>query len=174
MTRLKGIGAWIACALALLAAPSVPQASAQQTTVILVRHAEKAEGAGDVALTDAGRARAARLAELLKHAGISAVLSTPFLRTKDTALPTAQALGIEVTLTAPPAGAAFGQEIAQRIMREYKGRSVLVVGHSNTTPEVIQSLGAPAVPAIADGEYDNLYVVQIEAGGRAHLIRAKY
>jgi broad specificity phosphatase PhoE len=163
---LRLLLAGVLCAPALL--------SAQQTTVILVRHAEKVDGAGDVALTDAGKARAARLADLLRNAGVSAIYSTPYARTKDTAQPIAQALGLEVTVTPAPAGAAFAQSVAERILRENKGKTVLVVGHSNTTPDVVKALGAPAVPPIPDSEYDNLFVVQIDAGGKATVIRAKY
>ncbi len=166
-------GRFLGLLLVLLLLPMA--GCAERTTVILVRHAEKVAGSGDVALTEPGRARATRLAELLKHAGITAVFATPYERTRGTAQPTAQALGIEVTVT-PISGAtsAFAQSFAARVLQDFKGKTVLVVGHSNTTPEVIAALGAPAVPAIPDAEYDNLYIVQVESGGRAQLIRAKY
>src|SRR5688500_8983040 len=93
---------WVFLMLALVL-PVV--AAAQETTVILVRHAEKADGPGDVALTEAGVARAMRLADVLKGAGIHAVYSTPYKRTTDTATPVAKALGLEVVLT--PASAAY-------------------------------------------------------------------
>ena len=155
----------------LLALPVLAQA--QQTTVILVRHAEKVDGPGDVLLTEAGKARARRLADLLSAANISAVYSTPYHRTRDTAQPLARTLGLTVIET-PASGATFAQGVAERILRDHKGRTVLVVGHSNTTPDVVKALGASAVPAIADSEYDNLYVVNIDADGKAALIRAKY
>ena len=145
--------------------------SAQQTTVILVRHAEKVDGPGDVALTEAGNARAARLADLLKNAGLSAVYSTPYKRTLDTAGPIAKALGLEVIQT--PAAGNYAQSTADRILKEQRGKTVLVVGHSNTTPDLAKALGV-TVPAIADPEYDNLIVVQIAADGKASVIRAKY
>ena len=144
---------------------------AQQTTVILVRHAEKVDGPGDVALTDAGNARAARLADLLKNAGLSAVYSTPYKRTLETAAPIAKALGLEVIQT--PAAGTYAQSTADRILKEQRGKTVLVVGHSNTTPDLAKALGV-TVPAISDPEYDNLFVVQIAADGKASVIRAKY
>ena len=156
-----------------IAAVFVAPAEAQQTTVILVRHAERVDASTD-ALNEAGKARARRLVDLLSAAGITAVYSTPFVRTRDTAQPLAQSLGLSLIETAAPAGASFAQSVAQQVLRDHKGRTVLVVGHSNTTPEVIKALGAPAVPAIPDGEYDNLYVVQVDANGKATLIRAKY
>ena len=164
---------WFGLLLCLaMAAPATT--AAQQTTVILVRHAEKMDGSGDVALTDQGKARAARLAELLRHAGISAVYSTPFERTRGTAQPIAQALGLDIIATPISSAAAYAPGLAQQILRDFNGKTVLVVGHSNTTPDVVRALGAPPVPAIPDQEYDNLYVVLIDAGGKAQLIRAKY
>lgn len=157
--------------LGLMVAPAL--AAAQQTTVILVRHAERVAGPGDVALTDAGKARAARLADLLRDSGINAIFSTPYNRTKDTAQPTSQLLGIPVLNTNAP-GAAFAPELARKILSDHKGQTVLVVGHSNTTPDVIKALGAAPVPAIPDPEYDNLFVVRVDAGGNATVIRAKY
>jgi broad specificity phosphatase PhoE len=145
---------------------------AQQTTVILVRHAERTSMSED-ALSAAGKARAQRLAELLRHAGIRAIYSTAYKRTRETAQPLAQALGIALTIT-QATGATLAPSLSQQILRENRGNTVLVVGHSNTTPDVIRALGAPAVPAIPDSEYDNLYVVQIDAPGKATLIRAKF
>jgi broad specificity phosphatase PhoE len=145
--------------------------SAQQTTVILVRHAEKVDGPGDVALTEAGNARAVRLTEFLKSAGITAVYSTPYKRTLETAGPIAKALGLEVLQT--PANSTYAQSTAERVLKEQRGKTVLVVGHSNTTPDLAKALGV-TVPAISDPEYDNLYVVQIAADGKATVIRAKY
>ncbi len=164
MKRAFFILAVLTCALPMLVA-------AQQTTVILVRHAEKADGPGDVALTGAGAARALRLADLLQNAGISVVYSTPYKRTTDTATPIAKALGLEVVHT--PVNASYAQSMAERILKEQRGKTVLVVGHSNTTPDVAKAFGV-TVPSIPDSEYDNLLVVQIAADGKATVIRAKY
>ena len=161
--------------LVLLCVTAV-QAMAQQTTIILVRHAEKADGpAGDPPLTQLGEARAQRLAESLVHAGVSAIFSTDTKRTQDTASPLSKKLGIAVTLTPIKAGVArYATDLAARIRTEHKGKTVVVVGHSNTTPDLIKALGAAAVPAITDPEYDNLYVVTLLEDGKALLIRARY
>jgi broad specificity phosphatase PhoE len=162
--------------LVLLTVVSLQAVVAQQTTVILVRHAEKADApATDPPLTEVGQARAKRLADALKNAGVSAIYVTDFKRTQETAAPIAAALSVP-TNTAVTAGGAgqYAASLAQRIQKDHKGKTVLVVGHSNTTPEVIKALGGPALPVIPDSDYDNLFVVVIGADGKASLIRAKY
>jgi len=163
--------AWVFTALLLTAA----SAAAQTTTVILVRHAEKeAAPENDPPLTDAGRARAEAIRELLKDAGISVIYSTPTARTVQTAQPLATAIGVQITETPIRGGLqAYLNALAAKIRSENRGQTVLVVGHSNTVPQTVAALGAPAVPEIADPEYDGLYIVTIPAEGPARVIRAK-
>jgi 2,3-bisphosphoglycerate-dependent phosphoglycerate mutase len=156
-------------------------AQAQQTTVILVRHAERADSPEkpqtDPNLSAAGVERANRLSEYLKNAGVSAIYSTPFARTRETAQPLAKALGITITETPSPSGkplAEFTKELAHRILAENKGNTALVVGHSNTTPAMVTALGAPAVPPIADPDYGDTYIVTVYENGKATVIRAKH
>jgi len=150
-------------------------AAAAQTTVILVRHAEKeAEPANDPPLTSAGKARAERLAEYLRDAGVDAIYSTPYVRTIDTARPLAERLKIEITRTPVQGGiTTFSQNIAAKL-REHRNQTVLVVGHSNTLGPLIESLGTAGIPPIADDEYDNLFIVTIDADGSTNLVRAKF
>ena len=156
----------------VLALALVVPASAQ-TTVILVRHGEKADApADDPPLTEAGRARAARLAELLQNANISVVYTTPLARTRETAAPLVEALKLKLVETQP--NAQYAQQTAHRIKKDNVGQTVLVVGHSNTTPALIEALTGVTVPAITDPEHNNLYVVTIAADGKTSLIRAKY
>ena len=154
---------------------------AQQTTVILVRHAERADSPEkperDPGLSAVGVERANRLTEYLRNAGISAIYSTPFIRTRDTVQPLAKALGLTVIETGSPSGqpiAQFSKELAERILRENKGKTVLVVGHSNTVPPLVTALGAPAVPPIGDNDYGDTYIVQVGDNGKATVIRAKH
>src|SRR5687768_7418988 len=131
-----------------------------QTTVILVRHGEKADApANDPPLTEVGRARAARLAEFLQNANVSVVYTTPLARTRETAAPLGDALKLKLIETPP--NAQYAQQTADRIRKENVGQTVLVVGHSNTTPALIKALAGVDVPAISDPEYNNLYVVTI-------------
>jgi len=155
--------------VALAVALFVPAAGAE-STIFIVRHAEKASGgagaSNDPDLSDAGRARAKSLAKLLKDAGITAVYATEFKRTQQTAAPTAAAAGIRVTQLP-------GNETSSLVakLRAPRGNA-LVVGHSNTVPEIIQALGFSKPAAIGDGDYDNLFIVV--RGAPPRLIRLHY
>lgn len=146
------------------------------TTVIFVRHAEKAAvPADDPGLSAAGQRRAEELARQLVDAdvvaGIDAVYSTPYRRTVDTAKPVADALNLPVRSY----DASDTEAIIESIVREYKGKIVLVVGHSNTVPEMIGNMGASKnVPPIAEDEYDNIYLVSIPWFGKTKTIRLRY
>jgi len=161
--------------LLLLLLAALPLAAQQRaaTTVILVRHAEKAATpADDPGLTEAGQARARALAAIARDAGVTAIITTQFARTRETARPAAEALGVTPEV-AKAGGAQHAQEVAGFI-RAHAGGVVLVVGHSNTIPAIIAALGAPQPPAICDSEYDNIYLVTIPASGQARVIRARY
>jgi broad specificity phosphatase PhoE len=155
--------------LVFLAAP----AFAQQV-VFVVRHAERADTvsggspmmAADPDLSDAGRARAQTLAGLLKDAQISAIFVTPYKRTQQTAAPLAQALGIQAT-------AVDARDLAGLIDRvKAASGNVLVVGHSNTVPEVLTRLGITGAPKLADDEYDNLFIVV--RGEKPTVVRLRF
>src|SRR5690348_11246554 len=161
--------------LLLLLLAALPLAAQQRaaTTVILVRHAEKAATpADDPGLTDAGQARARALAAIARDAGVTAIITTQFARTRETARPAAEALGVTPEV-AKAGGAEHAQEVA-RLIGAHAGGVVLVVGHSNTIPAIVAALGAPQPPAICDSEYDNLYVVTLVPSKPAHVIRARY
>ena len=146
------------------------------TTVIFVRHAEKAvTPENDPGLSPAGRQRVAELARQLVDAdvvaGVDAVYSTPFRRTAETAQPVADALGLPVNTY----DAADTEAIMEFIVKEHKGKIVLVVGHSNTLPALIGNMGASKkVPEIAEDEYDNIYIVSIPWFGKTKTIRMRY
>ena len=146
------------------------------TTVILVRHAEKAaEPKDDPPLTPVGEARAAALVEALRTAGVSAIYSTPWKRTQQTARPLAEKLGIPVTtFDAPAASQGYGETYAAEVLGKNRGRVVLVVGHSNTVPSILRGLGVTEVAAIADAEYDNLFIVTVPETGPVRVVRAKF
>ncbi len=148
------------------------------TTVIFVRHAEKAEvPADDPGLSAAGQRRAAELARQLVDAdvvpgvGVDAVYSTSFRRTVQTAQAVADALALPV-LTYDVADTEI---FLEDVVREYKGKIILVVGHSDTVPQMIANMGASkSVPPIADAEYDNIYLVSIPWFGKTKTIRLRY
>ena len=146
------------------------------TTVIFVRHAEKATvPADDPGLSPAGQRRVAELTRQLRDAdvvaGIDAVYATPFRRTEETARPLAEALGLPVNSY----DAADTEAIMELIVREHKGKIILVVGHSDTLPLLMANMGASKkVPPIAENEYDNIYIVSIPWFGKTKTIRLRY
>jgi phosphohistidine phosphatase SixA len=159
--------------LAFVLFTAVAGMAAAQPTVLLVRHAERADagmsGAGSMAtdpdLSDVGRARSESLARMLKDAGIVAIYVTEFKRTQQTAAPLAKALGIEaITVPANTPGT---------LLEALKtaGGNVLVVGHSNTVPDLLRGLGVTAVK-IDDKEFDNLFVVTM--GAKPTMVRLRF
>jgi len=134
------------------------RAQEQAVVVYLVRHAEKVDDSRDPALNHVGKERATLLARMLHDAGVTHVWSTDYLRTQHTARPLAVAAGLSVTSYDPRDLPGFAAKL-----RSSAGRH-LVVGHSNTTPQLVQALGGDPGTPIDDGEYDRLYVVTIAGG----------
>ena len=139
-----------------------------EPAVFLARHAEKAQSGDpkDPDLSEAGRARATALATVLKDAGITAVYATEFKRTQETAEPLARALGL-TTVIVPGKDT---QALAARLKRAQG--NALVVGHSDTVPEILKALGVAAPPSIADADYDNLFVLVLSQP--VQLLRLHY
>jgi len=125
---------------------------------VLVRHAEKAGLEDESPLTDEGTARAERLARLLRDAGIERIFSTDFARTRLTAAPLAAELGLEVELYDP-----HRLEDLATTLRASPTRA-FVVGHKDTTPELVSILGGEAGPAIGDDEHDRVYLLHYRPG----------
>ncbi len=152
------------CVLLLCCAGAMAQA-AQPLTVYLVRHAEKQDdGTRDPDLSEAGQVRAGNLAVLLSRAGIQHVFSTEYRRTQQTAAPLAAQLGLTVQPYNPRDLHAFAQQLLK-----LQG-PVLVVGHSNTTPQLAQLLSAEPVEGLSEQAYDRLYQVTVN-GPHRHLHR---
>ena len=150
-------------------AASSPTAAAV-TTVYVVRHAEKMDASADPELTDAGRARASELARVLADDAVDAVYTTPFLRTRETARPVAEAAGVELTEYDPRDSAA----LAEAVLARHAGGRVVVVGHSNTVDDLAAAFGAAGLSDLDESEYDHLFVVHRWEDGTAHLDRLRY
>ncbi len=146
-------------------------AEAQTTAIFLVRHAETAAAAGDrnPELSAIGRERAEKLAKTLKDAGIVAVFATEYRRTQETATPVARMAGVEVTLL-PAKDAPLA--LAAKWKDGTLPGNALVVGHSNTLPEIIGALGVSASVKIEESEHDQLFV--LVPGTDPRLIRLRY
>lgn len=139
------------------------------TTVILVRHAEKdASIAEDPPLTAAGRERSQQLVRMFENTGIQILITTPYARTRQTISPLAQKLNLT------PLEIKETDLIVSQIRNEQAGKVILLVGHSNTIPELIQKLGGISISEIPDMQYDDLFILTLPASGKSSLIRMKY
>jgi probable phosphoglycerate mutase len=169
----------VALALALIAgcsdtvdpAPEPDAPPLPTSTVYVVRHAETGSTAMDPPLDAAGRARAQALATRLGGAGVSLVLTSQFLRTRETGEPTAARAGIAVTVH-PAAGASYGMELAAMV-RASAPAAVLIVGHSNTVPATVKAFTGTDIAPIAETEFDRLYTIAI-TGGEATVVESRY
>jgi len=139
-------------------------AAAEPGAIYLVRHAEKAAEGKDPELTPQGQARAQQLAAILRRAGITAIFSTPTVRTQQTAAPLAQRTGLAVQLYDPRTPKALVEKV-----RALTG-AVVVVGHSNTLPELVKLFGGAPGADILDDEFDRLYLLLPGADGQVKTI----
>jgi broad specificity phosphatase PhoE len=158
----------------LLAIASV--AYAQPSTIILVRHAEKATTpADDPMLSPAGQQRARDLAAALADAHVATIIATQFQRTQATARPLAEHAG-QTTVIVPATSdvRAHAEAVAAKARSAPPGGAVLIVGHSNTIPAIIAALGGPKMGDLCDAEYAKLFVLEMPATGPPRLIRGTY
>ncbi|MEO6517881.1 MAG: phosphoglycerate mutase family protein [Pseudoxanthomonas sp.] len=151
---------------------ATPATDSVVTTFIVVRHAEKAtDDAKDPSLSDLGLQRAKRLAVRLDREPLVAAYATGFRRTRQTAQPTADAHRIAITAyDAPLPAAAF----ASQLRAAHERGSVLVVGHSNTVPDIVAALSGTPVEAMTEQQFDRLYRVSIGGDGNATLVEERY
>ena len=160
----------------LLAA--VADAALGQTAIFLVRHAEKATEANEpsVPLSVGGRARAEKLAAILRDSGIDAVYATDTVRARETAEPLAKARKVEIRTYAPrdAAGKSAPQIVVDRMKKEAPSGRVLVVGHSNTLPEILAAFGYAEKVEIPTSQFDDLFVIVPREGGPPTVLRLKY
>lgn len=144
------------------------------TTVLVVRHAEKAaDGGEDPPLSGAGRDRARALAEISAVAGVDAVYVTQYRRTLETvAQREVEVVPIAVDFDNPKQ---YLDSLKERLVRDHLGGTVLVVSHGgNVIPAIIDALSGVKVPAITDPEYSRLYVLTLRPGRPATVVAAEY
>ncbi len=160
MTTLKTVVSALlpAClvAVAMASLQDGREPTARPTVVYVVRHAEKTGETSDADLSEAGRARAEVLKWMLRDIPFDAVYSTDVPRTRHTVEPVAGANGLTVEFYKPVPG-----KLAETIRRKHGGKTLLVVGHSNTVPHLLHSLGAAIQEKELDG-YDNLFIVTLD------------
>jgi phosphohistidine phosphatase SixA len=137
----------------VLAAVAMPAAAeAAPATVYVMRHLQKAEGA-DPGLTDEGKANAQKLAAMLARARPRAIYVSSTRRAQETAAPLAARLHLTPKVYDPRDTAGL---VAQ--VKAERG-TVLVVGHSNTVPEIVEKLGAPRPGDLGEADFGDLFKV---------------
>jgi broad specificity phosphatase PhoE len=161
--------------VAALVAFVIYRSATTTTVVVLARHTEKdLSSIQDPPLSPEGEERAERLAQMFgrgKGVGkIDAIYVSDGRRTQQTAAPLAERLGKQAIVVSPT----DTKGLVSRVMHEHEGGSVLIIGHSNTVPELIHELGDIDVPPIADDEYDTLYVLSVPSFGHASVLRMQY
>ncbi len=151
------------------------------TTILLVRHADKMDGDGNVNLSDDGKTRAEVLIDVANEAGVAAVYANQWCRTAQTAQPLADSVGHPLTVEqvshadaglggcSPPITVAMNRlppdidtpaELIDHVLATHAGQVILIVGHSDTVPEMIEEIGQGAFAPIQidHSEYDRLFV----------------
>lgn len=172
----------VALSLAVFVTCGVAATKQPPTTVIFVRHAEKEQTkTDDPPLTAEGRARADRLATVLGKSGLNAILTSQFTRSLETAAPVERALGVKAdhivlqfSPAIPPGPPLMTPDSRAQVIRwitSHKGKTVLVVGHTNTIPDLIRALGGPEV-TIDETEYNDLFVLTL--GDSPKLVHLTY
>jgi phosphohistidine phosphatase SixA len=159
--------------LSIVTTLALAMPAAAQPTIFVVRHAERADGGAGVSptmsadpdLSEKGKARAQALALVLKDAKITAIYTTQYKRTMQTAEPLARALSVQPT----PIDA---RDTAALIDQLKAGGNALVVGHSNTVGTILQQLGVAEAIELGDNDYDDLFVVV--RGEKPTLIRLHF
>ena len=175
--RLLSLIALLIAGVAYGMEPPVKPSTLGCTTVIVVRHAEQTDpDEADPPLSDAGQDQAKALAAALEHSGVQAIYVTQFQRTKDTAAIAARQLRVPVTEFPVDRAklADHAPALAAKILAEHRGGIVLVVGHSNTVPAIVDALAHVKIRPIEKTEFDRFIVVSAGEKGCEHVLEAQY
>lgn len=159
--------------ISFLANPLSAQSTEEELTIIvLVRHAEKLDDSSDPDLSEAGYERAAKLAELFKHVEFDAVYSTNYIRTQETAKPVAETNDLSITEYDPrnPEGE------TENWLENHSGETILISGHSNSTPTFANAvLGEEHFEEkFGESDYGNLLIITISDEGERKLLHLRY
>lgn len=135
---------------------SVSSYAADQYQLYFVRHAEKHHVGKDPLLTDCGTKRAEQLAKLLSKANIKAIYSTSYQRTMMTAALLSKAQNLPIKHYSPKTLPQLAFNLTNL------KQNALIVGHSNTTPELISLLTKQDGPKIKESYYQGLWLLQMD------------
>jgi len=154
--------------LAFSTITSFAQEKEEVTTYYLIRHAEKNrtdKNDRNPHLTYKGDKRASYWSEVLSTANINMVYTTDYNRTKETAQPTAAKNNLRLYVYNPR------KMYDEGFRHNTRGKNVLIVGHSNTTPAFVNKiLGKEKYPQIADDNNNNLYIVTVTKNGATSVL----
>lgn len=167
-----GVSALAALVLLFIVGKATIALAGETTTVIVLRHAEKAaEPADDPVLSPMGVARAERLAALLGSANVAAVYASDTRRAKQTAASLAARRGLSVTVRDGKDVKGLLEEIGSRQV----GRTVVVVGHSDTVPDIVAALtrGRHRV-VLGEGDFDRVFIVTVTRFGPPAMTELRY
>lgn len=141
-----------------------------QRVLVVVRHADKIDNSHDAVLSPTGKLQARRLAHVLKDVGITAIYTTQFKRTIQTAGPLAELLKI--------APFVYEQQdvtgVVKEIQRKHPQGVVMVVGHRSTVPRILKQFGSTAQVALGTGEYDGLFILNLSPGRPPTLLHLRF
>jgi phosphohistidine phosphatase SixA len=145
------------------------------TTVIVIRHAEKAtEPVDDPGLSEAGRARAQILAAMLEPLdggpGPLAIYVTDYRRSRETAAPLAERWGVAPVVY----DAAESAQVVAGALAAERGGVALIVGHSNTVPELVAAVGGPRLQDLAEDRYGDLLILTVPRLGKSTFLHLRF
>lgn len=160
-----------AAAAALHAQTTDEDAFTESTTFILVRHAEKMSDSDDPGLTQQGVLRAKKLYEMMSKAGISAIYSTDYNRTKATVQVVSDEFVVPIGIYEPVPET----EVTESWIEKHSGETVLISGHSNTIPGLANKLLASTYfeDDFDESDYGNLLIITVNGNDRT-LLHLKY
>jgi broad specificity phosphatase PhoE len=174
-TLFIAIAAASACAAAAAGDTPVIPDGKTETTVYLIRHAEKAsETDPDPDLSARGRARAESLAVQLRDSGVNMIITSHLKRTIQTAAPLAELRHIRPKII--PIESSVETHVRRIVdeIKSHKGATILVVGHNNTVSKILEQIGGGKIGDLCTDEYANLIIVSLTQGKPTKLLLESY
>ncbi|MDR9416744.1 MAG: phosphoglycerate mutase family protein [Gracilimonas sp.] len=142
------------------------------TTIILVRHAEKVDNSTDPDLSEVGYERVERFTSMFQNVPIDAIFSTDFKRTLETATPLAEMNNLEIQYCEYQNASLE----VEKWIQEHNGDTILISGHSTTTPSVANAiLGEEHFENnFEESDYGNILIITISSDGDEKLLHLRY
>ena len=165
----------VLCFFALFLFSLAPASGQSAKTVVLVRHAEKADNpARDPSLTIIGMARATALADALIDMNIDHVITSQYQRTIETAAQVIDRTGLTPEVIDAGTSEEALAEVVTAVANRSSGETILIVGHSNTIPRLVGALGGSEMPDLGEHEYDSIFILILAPGKAARTMRLRF